>query len=272
MRDRARAARAHRPGEGSSHAALGGEAHRHLGVAEIRLGERAREGGHRREAGLRLGRRRTTEDGDERARERRGKERERVRISGHRDTGEHRGERPCERKLVRGRLRVAASLLRRHERGRAGALLRAVVVDERGEPEVGEVGVAALADQDVARLHVAVNDAAAMRVIERRRNLERKPHGDARLDRSLHPARQVRAVDVCGRDVAVSHSVEGDDVRMREPGDGAPLPGEEALRSLARGDRRVKELHRRDAAGHLVLGQPHLAHRAAAGMRPRRSS
>ena len=65
---------------------------------------------------------------------------------------------------------AAVELLRRHVRGRAehGAAARDLgAVGRGGDPEVGELRDAVLADQHVGGLHVAVNHALRVRVVER---------------------------------------------------------------------------------------------------------
>ena len=73
--------------------------------------------------------------------------------------------------------RRAGDLLGRHVRERAdeAAGLRLAEVDEVGAAEVAELGVAGDVEEDVGRLDVAVDDAALVRGVQRRQQVERQP-------------------------------------------------------------------------------------------------
>ena len=109
-----------------------------------------------------------------------------------------------------------------------------------------------------------MDDAVRVRVGERRRDLQRVEHRQARLDRRLHSPHEVRSVDVRRGDEARPQSVERDDVRVLQERDHAALAREEALHARRLCDRLVQELHRRERPRRLVPPEPHLAHRAAA--------
>ena len=131
--------------------------------------------------------------------------------------------------------RLAPRLLRRdvvaraHDRpGQRHALGAARVRDA----EVGHLGAALVGEQHVLRLDVAVDDAAAVRRLERPRDLQ--PELDHRRDGQRALTRdellEVLAADVLEDDVrppTVLAAVDDrDDVRVRELGDGARLAAE----------------------------------------------
>ena len=72
-------------------------------------------------------------------------------------------------------LRLAPRLFGRHVAGRAqhrhGARERAVLLHQPGQPEVGEMRFALRVEQHVARLDVAMQNAALMRVVNGPRQL-----------------------------------------------------------------------------------------------------
>ena len=169
-------------------------------------------------------------------------------------------------------VRLAARLLRAHvgrrpqrEAGAGQRLLRSG--GEVGDPEVRDQRVP-LAEQDVARLHVAVDDAVPVRKPERVGHLPHDPHGvglgkpPVSLDPlPERPARDERhhVVEVSG---GLAGVVEREDVGVIQPGDDLDL----ALEAL-RPDR-VRELGAQDLDrdGPVVLdvaGEEHDRHGAA---------
>jgi hypothetical protein len=82
--------------------------------------------------------------------------------------------------------RIALDLLRAHVGRRAdahdeGRVGRALLADVERQPEIGDLNVVVLVDQDVGRLDVAMDDALAVGVIERHRTLE--DHADRPVQR-----------------------------------------------------------------------------------------
>ena len=125
---------------------------------------------------------------------------------------------------------LAADLLRRDEVGRADELARARDAARGGgvlgQPEVGQVGVVLrlLGDQHVGRLDVAVHEAAAVRGVERRRDLPDEPHGALGREPALalDELAQVGALHVAHGEVedavGLAGLVDGDDVRVVDRG------------------------------------------------------
>ncbi len=137
------------------------------------------------------------------------------------------------------------------------------------DAEVRELHLAALGDEDVRRLHVAVDDARGVR---RGQGVGRLPEdGGGQVGREcsvpLHQARQGHALDVLHHQpalVALGDQVEdGHHVRMVEPGRKPCLPlGAHEVRGLAaRG--RADPLDRDVAAQVLVASEPDRAHAAS---------
>src|SRR5207302_4268131 len=119
-------------------------------------------------------------------------------------------------------------------RAEDGAGLRhpALDVERARDPEVGHLRLALSVQEDVLRLHVAVDEPVLVRERESAgdldRQLERAAYGERPA--SIEELLQVLAVDVLEDDelaplvlAAVDHR---DDVRVREPGDGARLVAE----------------------------------------------
>src|SRR5260221_7568501 len=106
-----------------------------------------------------------------------------------------------------------------------------------GNPEVGHHRAAGAGfEQNVVRLDVAVHDAASVRVGERPCDLAQYARSVGRWEWSLRaePVSQCLALDVAHDEedeaVCLTHTMNRNDVRMREPGGGASLLHE----SLAR--------------------------------------
>ena len=183
----------------------------------------------------------------------------RVRREGH-APGEHLVGHDAERVDVgRGADVRRRGLLRGHVVRRpgdhAGGGEAARGLEHLRDPEVGEVDAAVLVEEHVLRLHVAVDDALAVRVVEGVRHpaqdLDRPGQGDAprleqlreraaRHEPHRHPGDALRAVDVVG--------VDGDDVRVLEPRDGLGL----ALEALGETGV-VQELPRQDLERHVAV-------------------
>ena len=146
-----------------------------------------------------------------------------------------------------------------------------------GDAEVGELHLAVVGDQHVARLDVAVRDPGPVRRAQRRRG--REPD-HRRLPGRQHPLlgdqrRQVPRRHHLQHDhrlaAGVDDVVHGDHVRVREPAQRAGLP-EHALAhrerlALRHARRDLELLHRHPAAQDLVVARPDGAHRAAAQLR-----
>src|SRR6478672_10229676 len=170
--------------------------------------------------------------------------------------------------------RIGHALLRTHV-GRSAERdtgTRELLVSEcaggTGDPEVCDQGLAIL-EENVLRLDVAVDDAVAVRVVERARYFT----GDAErvLDRQLPLAIESRtkgfAFDVRHdvEQLAVSGAgiVNGKDVRMREMRDELDLPLE-ALGAHREADVVAHDFHRDPAIVLEIARQVHGSHRAVA--------
>ena len=139
-----------------------------------------------------------------------------------------------------------------------------------GDPEVRHFQAPLRADQHVVRLDVAVHDPVPVREADRREDLARV------LARRLHrcgPAAddqllQRPSVEVLHRDVvgALGRAavVDGDDVRVREPGRVLGLAAEALHEGVVGGVPVVEDLDRDAAAELLVLGQVDVRHPARA--------
>ena len=127
------------------------------------------------------------------------------------------------------------------------------------------------ADEDVARLDVAVHDEVGVCVGDRLEHVEKQAQA------RLHAERVLVAVAVDGLPIDVlEHEVrlairgdtgvgEAGDVRMRQPREDASF-APEALFARAPHDRDVQQLDRRapDEPAVAALGQPHASHPALA--------
>ena len=135
---------------------------------------------------------------------------------------------------------------------------QALLGQRAGDPEVGDQGPAVAVDEDVLRLHVAMDDVRVVGRAERTRELDRVSDGLRDLEPS-EPADALferLALDVLEDDVRRPVVLAGvdhrDDVRVAEPGDGPRLAPEALERVGVRGDLAVQRLDRDLALEHRV--------------------
>src|SRR2546429_3710951 len=184
---------------------------------------------------------------------------------------EHDPERKDVRPMVDGRSR---HLLGGHVSGRAehDAGARLVVGDAHArDPEVHDFHPPARQQHDVARLDVAVDDAALVRVAEAVGHLlgdiDRLDGGDRALQ---HPGAELDSLEKLHRHVGevvfLPEIVDGDDMGMRELARGLGFEEETLVEFLApfRVVRKDDGLQRDDAVESRVLGLVDDPHRAAA--------
>ena len=139
-----------------------------------------------------------------------------------------------------------------------------------GQAEVGDAQPAVVAEEEVARLDVAVHEAAAVGVVEGPRGLEadhqRLRRGEP--DAAVEQRPQAAAAEVLGDDVrsavVVAPVVHGDDVRVVEGGRRLRLGPEAAEEGVVLGQGRVQHLHGDAPAEADVVGQVDLGGRAGA--------
>ena len=138
----------------------------------------------------------------------------------------------------------------------------------QGDAEVGDQGGAVL-EQRVLRLDVAMDDALAVRVVERRGHLPREP--ERLVHRELPVAAQPGAQrfpghvrhDVVEQPVGLARVDQPEDVRVLEIGGDLDL-GQEALAAEDGGELGVEDLDRDLAAVLQVLGEIDRGHAALA--------
>ena len=175
-----------------------------------------------------------------------------------RAAGEHVVEDAAERVDVgSGVDPLAPDLLRGDEVQRADPVpgLRRARLREHvlGEPEVGQVGVVALPEQDVGRLDVAVHQAGGVRGVERGADLPDDPRRARRVERPLaaDERAQVVAGDVAHRDVGdpvlLARVVDRDHVRVVDRRRDARLAQEPPPDRLVGHQGRGDDLQRDDA-------------------------
>ncbi len=165
-------------------------------------------------------------------------------------------------------LRRAAPLLRRHVRGRPAA--DAAVPERVREPEVEHLHGAALAQEHVAGLEVAVRDAVRVRVRDGGRDLDADGERVARAHRPRGEAVRERLAaeqleDEVGAVLRSADVAERDDVRVREPRRDLGLP-QELLLARRRGGAGAHRLERDRSAAPEVARLPDDAEAAAADL------
>ncbi len=129
------------------------------------------------------------------------------------------------------RHRLVERLFRRDVLRRPGEQLqgggRAVRLEQFGDAEVGQVGVAVLVEQDVGRFHVAVDDAVTMRRVQRGGQLLHHPGHAVDFPGRVQRRPQVAAAQVAHDQIGAARLapvvVEGHDLRVLQPGDGLRL-------------------------------------------------
>ena len=170
-------------------------------------------------------------------------------------------ERPPEDLLRRRVLRRADEVAGDGERARVGALPLA-------QPEVrDERAAVARADQDVPGLHVAVEDPACVRRVERARDLREDLERAARLQPVLRRQEraQVGAVDVLEREVeqpvGLAAAVDPGHVRVVDGRRVARLADEALAHARVAGELRPEDLER-DRPARRRLGEVHRRHPA----------
>lgn len=166
--------------------------------------------------------------------------------------------------------RADAPALGRAERGWARGLvalaLDDVVLLPLRDPEVEELQRAAMADEHVVRLHVAMDETACVRRLERLRHLEEP----AELRRERGAVRHRGAEDAPLEELHRDHDdavrlldlVDRDDVRMAEGGRGACL-AERAPAAII-GELRAQDLQRDGALQHRIVSAEDIRHPASA--------
>ena len=128
-----------------------------------------------------------------------------------------------------------------------------------GDPEVGQVHVAFVVEQQVARLDVAVHDARMMSRAQCATDLIHDPHGLVEIERAVDetildgPAAQPAHHEVRAARLS-PEVVQRHDVGMLEAGDELRLALEPADERGVVGEIRVDDLHR-DIAAHTGLGR-----------------
>ena len=137
-----------------------------------------------------------------------------------------------------------------------------------GDAEVRDPGAALAVDEDVLRLQVAMDDPVLVRELRAGEDLaddlerlaDREPAADQVLERC--------ALDVLHRDevptVGLAAVVHADDVLVLHPRGRLGLAAEALDELGVLGEALVQELQRDPALEHLVVGEPHVRHPAAA--------
>ena len=171
--------------------------------------------------------------------------------------------------------RLAADLLGRDVVDRAQPLPvgRAALRGPLRQPEVGEVGVLSavlFVDQDVRRLHVAMDEPAPVCGVECIGDLSRNRDRPRRVERTL--ATEQRLQIGAGHEshgdeqapVFLTGLVDRDHVRVVEPSSEAGLAEQPLPKPFVVGERRQEELQRDRALEARIERAIHLAHAAAA--------
>jgi len=148
----------------------------------------------------------------------------------------------------------------------AGQVVAGRCGEALGDAEVGEQHPTIRCDQDVAGLDVAVDETGAMGRVERRCDAHADVHGQIRAELLLlvEQLAQALAVDELHHDRLAptlgDRVVDGDDVRVVQPGDGDGLAAEALGDHGVCRERRLEELDGDGARQQGVGGQPHLGH------------
>ena len=145
--------------------------------------------------------------------------------------------------------------------------------DGAGQPEVGDLDHAVLAQDDVLGLDVAVDQAGAVRRAERLQDrvedVERRARGQRAL--GLHHLAQGVPGDELHREehpaLVLALVVDGDDVGVAEPGGRPGLAAEPADEGLVGGEARAHDLQRHLAVEPLVEGDVDRGHAAVGDVR-----
>jgi hypothetical protein len=137
-------------------------------------------------------------------------------------------ENDTERPHVAGSIRLAAlaaDVFRRHVGQRAHRLVGArhagVTVQDLGQAEVGDHGLAVFVEQDVARLEVAMHDAGFVCRVDGPRHLDHQRHGCSRVSPIVaavfrEGAARHQRHGVAGETIEQAHRVDRHDVGMAQ--------------------------------------------------------
>ena len=156
-----------------------------------------------------------------------------------------------------------------HHRADLGEVLVGVGGDRPGDAEVGDLHQAGGGDEDVAGLHVAVDDAVAVGEAERGGDVGADVGHAVGVERALgaQDVGERAPVDVLHDDevgaVGLAPVVDADDVGVVEVGGRGGLPPEPLDERLVGGELREQDLHGDRAVEQLVPGEEHLGHAAA---------
>ena len=172
---------------------------------------------------------------------------------------------------------LALGLLRRRVPGRAehGALgLGPGRLGQRpGEAEVGDAQAAVVAEEQVGRLHVPVDEAAPVGVVEGPGGLEAEEQrlGRGAAQALVEQVPEAAAAQVLGDEVrgapVVAPVVDGEDVRVVQGRRRLGLGPEPAEERLVVGEGLVQDLHRDAALQPNVIGEEDLGRRTGADRR-----
>jgi hypothetical protein len=138
-----------------------------------------------------------------------------------------------------------------------------------GDAEVGDLDRGAQRDEDVRRLHVAVDEPGAVGGVERVGDLlaDADHVGDGQATLLVDQVAEGRALDQLHHDVrdavVVARVVGGDDVGVRETGGGDRLVAEAGPGALVGGEVGPQDLDRHPAREDGVVGHPHGRHAPA---------
>ena len=159
------------------------------------------------------------------------------------------------------RLLALDPLRRDIHRGRVELGRRAILFWRARDAEVGDLCVVVRVEQDVRRFEVGVDDALRVRERETIRDLDRDPHGIARLERTraLDPSLERATREVFHDDVRkvvdLTNVVDRHDVRMGDLGERPRFLHEPAAQRAVGCGSRVEDLDRDVAIERGVLRQ-----------------